>query len=1407
MLALPAAHAQDPVTAQPLVNLGDALVTGHSGVRESDSKLLLIDPDGASLRGFDLSDPSAAGPLGQPLAPEFLSVPAREIGQVFGIALDDATDPSTRLPAPNIYATATSAYGLPIVEPGKDGGAAPRRLISGAAGARWMEGLFGKDKGGGPGSVWKIDGITGEVTLFADITHDGKPNSGAALGNIAFDRQTRQFFVSDRGTGLIHRLDLTGKQAEEFDHGVAGRTATGLEAVPLDADNRADITSKAFRTDDPSTWGLADPRRRVWGLAVHDGRLYYAVAEGPQIWSVGLKSDGGFDAASVRRELDLPGDAEPHEVADIAFTRTGMMILAQRPPASGAADFRRLVKKGAARVLRYQLESPDDPNTRSRWDLAPREYAVGLTGDHRSATGGVALGYGYGQSGAIDRNACQGTVWATGDGLRENPLKTVKLQDEPREGMADGFQGMPVDMVRPGNVPPAGSFVINYDGQYPQTKESGHAGDIEIATRCPGESGAEPGEPGIAPPGVTPPGAPGEPPGPPLPQEADLSIGKKLTGPCQQGQDCPFEIAVTNLGPADYKGPLILSDTLSVPGVTLAANAPGPWNCQQAGGQITCTRPTLLLKAGHSISLPLTLRDPGNPNVKSWENCAAISWLAQGSKEPDTVRAVQTVLAGLGYYTGPIDGVAGSGTRKAIRALEKASGLPETGKITPEFLEWMFGPGSSTATDPNPGNDRACVTVPVQQLTLPGGGDFDLAVEKGPSHPAITVLNCKVDALCKFRVTVTNKGPQSYTGPIIIKDQLLPGFTLVGWTGPSICQQQGNVFSCGLVPQVTLAPGQSKIWDFELKLPASAPSSVKYIENCAEIDWKSGPGDTNKANDRGCTTIVVAPGPPELKIKKTGPKQCERGKDCLYKITVKNIGKSAHEGPVSIEDRNFKAKGIKLSSYAPKPPWTCTQITLGKYRCDHPARTLKPGDSLPVLNLKVFIPKSLEDKIDELRNCAAITQGQGKISPESCINTPIKPEWDLSIRKSGPDICYPEAQGRCRYDIHVFNSGKVEYRGPVTVVESNIIKSVKLRSLTAPPWKCSDGKGAGNITCKHPYVVLKPNQSLGVLKIEVDLHETVPPGVTALPDCATVFSGNRTSDANPKNDRSCVTTPLHRGRADVTGVVNPKVILAILFPINCIVVDIAGMVKGKPTGASHLGCTDYEFVITNKGKAAYDQPMTLRVEIPPGSKLKSTRGKISAPACSANGWSSAKSGNEITYRPSACKLAPGEKVSIVTDVSLMGGSRPYIPPEGLPKTVCGELEWFVPSGAGDIEQGGRRRISRACGTTRILLSSKPELADLQVSTAPQGVCKRGQRCLVGMSVANVGNKDFSDRIELQGQVTPPVSIRAIRAVQRGWTCRTTGGGRYTCRRKPAKFAKGGLAQIQLSLAIPRNFRG
>jgi peptidoglycan hydrolase-like protein with peptidoglycan-binding domain len=55
-------------------------------------------------------------------------------------------------------------------------------------------------------------------------------------------------------------------------------------------------------------------------------------------------------------------------------------------------------------------------------------------------------------------------------------------------------------------------------------------------------------------------------------------------------------------------------------------------------------------------------------------------------KEGATVKAVQQILADLGYAPGPVDGAPGEATTRAISTFQRDRNIAETGRITPELL-------------------------------------------------------------------------------------------------------------------------------------------------------------------------------------------------------------------------------------------------------------------------------------------------------------------------------------------------------------------------------------------------------------------------------------------------------------------------------------------------------------------------------------------------------------------------------------------------------------------------------------------------------------------------------------------------------------------------------------------------
>jgi len=411
------------------VELGDAVLTGFSGVVLPDSKEVfpqtiktprkvftnrVVDETFINVNGASAIVKSMKAQNGQiwdrtviKNKPKLI-VKAKDVGQVFGIALDDAKNP-------NIYLTASSFYGLHIVTndlPNKlkignqifttdDKDTRAERQIRGARFARWMDGMFGA--GGGPGSVWRVDGTTGKVSKFADITLDGVANSGAALGNIAYDKAHKQFFVSDLDTGMIHRLSMQGRDLGYFDHGVTARKLHNLMPIPHNSLDRANIQSRNFDSTNIKTWGYAREGRRVYGVAVSNNRLFYAVYNGlnraSEIWSVGLDKSGNF-TKNVRFELLVKQTKNNYPITDIIVRANGEMILAQRALNSGSYAFNSFLNNGNAQVLKYNLKVPQD-GKRDRWYPQAQEYFTGFEVPYRKGVGGIALGYLYNSDGSL----------------------------------------------------------------------------------------------------------------------------------------------------------------------------------------------------------------------------------------------------------------------------------------------------------------------------------------------------------------------------------------------------------------------------------------------------------------------------------------------------------------------------------------------------------------------------------------------------------------------------------------------------------------------------------------------------------------------------------------------------------------------------------------------------------------------------------------------------------------------------------------------------------------------------------------------------------------------------------------------------------------------------------------------
>lgn len=285
-----------------------------------------------------------------------------KLGTIFGLTLDNNG---------NIYTTATTAYNTDVFPAGATGG-----------------------------EIYKIDGVTGAISIFQTL-----PNPGhVGLGNINFDCAHKNFYVTNPDDGLIYRLDTNGVVLSTWDQG-----ANLPSATPSSAASAAipDIPAQPFT-----------PRGRLaWGVQANGTRLYYAEWPKPgqntEIWSVGLLPNGDF-TGPAKREISIPPltGANAMPVADISFGPAGTMFLAERSMNSETSS-------GAhqSRALEYTLVS-------GTWTLLNANKFLFNPNYPRSSAGGVDADF-----------SPNGRIWWMGDAIHYgNPDYIYGIEGVPATG-------------------------------------------------------------------------------------------------------------------------------------------------------------------------------------------------------------------------------------------------------------------------------------------------------------------------------------------------------------------------------------------------------------------------------------------------------------------------------------------------------------------------------------------------------------------------------------------------------------------------------------------------------------------------------------------------------------------------------------------------------------------------------------------------------------------------------------------------------------------------------------------------------------------------------------------------------------------------------------------------------------
>ncbi len=914
ILIYPAAPAAAQST--PVMRKGDAAVTSFSGALALAAPpagshpldTTLLDPSKPTLQVFDLS--KLGGPPRNQLAraPVRFEAKAVDIGHVFAVAVDT---PMAPVP-PNIYAAATSMFGLQIVD--ASSGGKLTRLVKGSARAQWMPGQFGLDKGGGPGSIWKIDGATGLISLFANITSGTVENAGPGIGGVAIDDLTGHLFATNLETGLIHRLDQTGRELDTFDHGVTARAAAGLPSVADDPSKRMDIKTPAFNIEEPTTWGYANSKRRTIALAVANGRLYYSVAEGPVIWSVGLNVDSSF-IDDARLEIDITNTPNGNPVTGIVFDGAATMYVSQRGESTGSYDFSTFARPQLSVVSRYTFDIKA-----AAWKETPEEVAIGMEPVHRATNGGIALNYGYDANGNIDLAKCRQSLWTTGEhlragqagqaivhGLQGSDKNHVQVPStSPARSGSTALQGDFTGKVPDaGLTPPKDVWFTDNDGMFEDAQAHAHIGAIAIYNPCDQVASApRPAEPPYV-------------PGTPRPR-AGIYIDK-VCAPALFGSKTRCDVTLTNVGTSPLWA-ISLTDTGTVlsgagAGTPLVIDSVTPdgleFVCSPVPSTaVSCSLPPAALPPGATRKVSMLIdTDPifsaGNDG---YENCATLGnpywgqacFRSKGGPSGGGLVLKKTAPA-VCLQNGPCTyslTVTNTGGLAFNGAVLISDGMLLNGVVpSPAPITSIAPPMGCAGGEPvalpiqcttnltlAPGGSKSfdvTITMPAGDfwahncfaVTAPGVPPGDLSVvgacawtRVGNPLPLANLMLKKTAGACgksgpdtvrcNYAVSLTNTGPSPFNAPVAITETVSATATMGSLDATWGCAGAAPNFACNSAGNVTLAPGASTSFPVFVDTPRiDIEANTCLAPNTVSVLLPVG-GDTNfDASDDTATAI------------------------------------------------------------------------------------------------------------------------------------------------------------------------------------------------------------------------------------------------------------------------------------------------------------------------------------------------------------------------------------------------------------------------------------------------------------------------------------------------------------------------------------------------------------------------
>lgn len=480
---------------------------------------------------------------------------------------------------------------------------------------------------------------------------------------------------------------------------------------------------------------------------------------------------------------------------------------------------------------------------------------------------------------------------------------------------------------------------------------------------------------------------------------------------------------------------------------------------------------------------------------------------------------------------------------------------------------------SSPTADPNSGNDTGTDDT---GITV----ESDLAIDK-----AVTDAPVVAGERATYTLTVSNNGPASSPGPIVVTDTLASPLTLVSFSGTGWTCTGTRELEC--TRPGPLAPdAEAPVLILVTEVASDAGAST--LANSGNV---AGPAtDPTTANNTDTVSVTVAEDA-ELSIGKSveGSGTVAAGDTVEFTIAVDSAGPSDAR---DVDVTDTLPDGMSLVSLG-GTGWTCDGLACSRDR-------VAAGTSAPDLTLVARVGSGVRPTT--LTNSASVstaTPGDDTSDNTDTADVTTVVSADLSLVKShGTGTAV--AGESTSFDLVVSNEGPSDNAGPITVTDT-LPDQMSYLSANAP-WSCVAGKAlectlTGGLTA---------GATAPTLTVQVQVAEGAPAGDVT----NTASVGSDDPDPVAKNDTDTAgvevtrlaelsVTKSHEGPVRIGDDLSFEIIVSNAGPSDARGVVLTDPLAEGLTFVSADGGEDWSCAAAGEGvRCTYGKPLPAEADAP-----------------------------------------------------------------------------------------------------------------------------------------------------------------------------------------------------------------